>query len=186
VKQCNNFAANHDLSDRAAIMLVIPFPPPTNPPTNHPVDVGMRSEAAILLRLIELGYQVLVPHGVNHRYDFVLDQGDRFLRIQCKTGRLRNGAIYFNPHSIRSNRREVLVRSYVGEIDHFAVFCRDTDGVYLVPCEHTGRGPNTLRVLPPANNQQRRIRWAADYELPKPERGLEPLHSSLQVKRSTS
>ena len=75
----------------------MPFPPPARPPTNHPVDVGTRSEAAILLRFIELGYDVLVPHGVNHRYDFVLDQGDRFLRIQCKTGRLRNGTISFSP-----------------------------------------------------------------------------------------
>ena len=62
------------------------FPPPAKPPRNHPVDVGTRSEAAILLRFIELGYDVLVPHGVNHRYDFVIDQGDRFLRVQCKTG----------------------------------------------------------------------------------------------------
>jgi hypothetical protein len=28
---------------------------------------------------------VLLPHGVNHRYDLVLDQGDEFLRVQCKT-----------------------------------------------------------------------------------------------------
>ena len=162
------------------------FPPPARAPTNHPVDVGTRSEAAILLRLIELGYDVLVPHGVNHRYDFVIDQGDCFLRIQCKTGRLRNGSIFFNPHSIRSNTKEVLIRSYVGEIDHFAVYCRETDGVYLVPCEHTSRGPNALRIAPPANNQRRRIRWAAEYELAKPERGLEPLRSRLQIECSTN
>ena len=155
----------------------MPFPPPARPPTNHPVDVGTRSEAAILLRFIELGYDVLVPHGVNHRYDFVLDQGDRFLRIQCKTGRLRNGTILFNPHSIRSNTKEVLIRSYIGEIEYFAVYCRENDGIYLVPCEVTSRGPNSLRLAPTANNQERRIRWAADFELPKPERGLEPLHS---------
>ncbi len=86
-------------------MPVMPFPPPVKPPRNHPVDVGMRSEAAILLRFIELGYDVLVPHGVNHRYDFVLDQGDRFLRIQCKTGRLRNGTVQFSPTSVRSNTK---------------------------------------------------------------------------------
>ena len=79
------------------------------PPRNHPVDVGTRSEAAILLRFIELGYDVLVPHGVNHRYDFVIDQGDRFLRIQCKTGRLRNGAIDVQPASVRSNRKQSAV-----------------------------------------------------------------------------
>ena len=150
------------------------------------MDVGMRSEAAILLRFIELGYEVLVPHGVNHRYDFVLDQGDRFLRIQCKTSRLRNGTIHFNPVSVRSNTKEVLTRLYLDEVDYFAVYCRATDGVYLIPCEETARGQTTLRLTPTANNQAVGIRWAADYELPKPERGLEPLRSRLQGECSTN
>ena len=163
----------------------MPFPPPVKPPRNHPVDVGMRSEAAILLRFIELGYDVLVPHGVNHRYDFVLDQGDRFLRIQCKTGRLRNGTVRFSATSVRSNTKEVLFRSYVGEVDYFAVYCPQNGGIYVVPCDSTARRGITLRVEPCANNQMTRVRWAADYELGEPERGLEPLARVLQGRRST-
>lgn len=149
-------------------MWPMPFPPPARPPTNHPVDVGMRSEAAILLRFIELGYDVLVPHGVNHRYDFVLDQGDRFLRVQCKTGRLRNGAIEFSAQSIRSNTKEILTRSYIGEVDYFAVYCRATDGVFMIPCDASTPRHLTLRLVPTANNQGMKIRWAAQHELARP------------------
>jgi hypothetical protein len=47
--------------------------PPT--PSNHPVDIGLRSEAAVLAELVERGYQVLLPFGVNQRFDFVIMQG---------------------------------------------------------------------------------------------------------------
>ena len=54
--------------------------------TNHPVDVGHRTEAAILSELVRRGYAVLLPFGVNQRYDLVLDLEGRFVRAQCKTG----------------------------------------------------------------------------------------------------
>jgi PD-(D/E)XK endonuclease len=56
--------------------------------SRHPVDVGERSEAIILAELIKRGHRVLVPYGTNHRYDLVIDVGKRFLRAQCKTGRV--------------------------------------------------------------------------------------------------
>ena len=64
-------------------------------PSSHPVDVGLRTEAAILAELVQRGYQVLVPFGVNQRYDLVLDIEGEFVRAQCKTGRLRDGVIRF-------------------------------------------------------------------------------------------
>ena len=33
--------------------------------TNHPVDIGLRTEAAILSELTRRGYAVLAPWGVN-------------------------------------------------------------------------------------------------------------------------
>ena len=133
--------------------------------STHPVDVGQRSEAAILAAFVERGFEVLLPWGTNHRYDMVLDLGDRFVRVQCKTGRLRNGTIEFRPQSVRSNTRGTRVRSYIGEVEYFAVYCGSTRSVYVVPCDDTTRGHTTLRLTPAANNQSKRIRWAADYEL---------------------
>jgi hypothetical protein len=40
--------------------------------TSHPVDVGHRAEAAILAELVKRGYSVLLPFGVNQRYDLDL------------------------------------------------------------------------------------------------------------------
>jgi PD-(D/E)XK endonuclease len=134
-------------------------------PSTHPVDVGQRSEALILAAFVERGFEVLLPWGTNHRYDMVLDLGDRFLRIQCKTGRLKNGAVEFSARSIRSNTITTLMRDYVGAIDYFAVYCPANRGVYVVPCDETTLTYVTLRVEPATNNQSKRIRWAADYEL---------------------
>jgi PD-(D/E)XK endonuclease len=134
--------------------------------SSHPVDVGQRSEAAVLAAFVKHGYRVLTPFGVNHRYDFALDMGDRFLRVQCKTGRLRRGVILYAAESTRVNTRRSHRRGYAGETDLFAIYCPDTDGVYVVPLEEAASARSSLRIDPPANGQARRIRWAVDYELP--------------------
>jgi hypothetical protein len=135
--------------------------------TNHPVDVGLRTEGAILSELIHRGYSILVPWGVNQRYDLVLDLGDKFVRAQCKTGRLRNGTIEFNTSSVQCNMNRILVRDYKKDVDAFLVCCPDTPhDVYCVPVEDTGTSCTRLRVEPTLNGQAQRIRWASDYKLP--------------------
>ena len=134
-------------------------------PSGHPVDVGQRSETAILAAFVERGFDVLLPWGTNRRYDMVLDLGDRFVRVQCKTGRIKNGAVLFSAKSVRCNTKRNLTREYVGEIDYFAVYCPARRAVYLVACDETTRTEVMLRIEPTANNQTKRIRWAADHEL---------------------
>jgi hypothetical protein len=130
------------------------------------VDVGLRTEAAILAELARRGYQVLVPWGVNQRYDLVLDMDGEFLRAQCKTGRLRQGVIMYSTRSVRVNTRKTFFRDYVGEVELFLVYCPETDRIYAVPVDDAPAGHGYLRVDPPRNGQERRIRWARDYELP--------------------
>jgi hypothetical protein len=83
--------------------------------SRHPVDVGERSEAIIFAELVKRGHQVLIPHGTNHRYDIVIDVGGRFLRAQCKTGRLRKGVIIFNTASTRANTKRAYQTPYDAE-----------------------------------------------------------------------
>jgi hypothetical protein len=134
--------------------------------SDHPVEVGQRTEAVILGELVRRGYRVLVPFGVNHRYDFVIDQGDRFIRAQCKTGWMKDGGILFATRSTQSNTRGVRSRGYQGEADIFLVFCPETDRLYAVPVDEAPKGLMLLRIEEPSNNQMRGIRWAQDYELP--------------------
>jgi len=109
---------------------------------------------------------VLLPYGTNHRYDLVIDTGTRFLRVQCKTGRLRGGRICFKTASTGANTLRGFTRPYDGEIELFLVCCRDTDRVYAVDVDVAASSEGVLRVEPTANGQAKGIRWAADYELP--------------------
>jgi hypothetical protein len=146
---------------------VCSLPKPSNARAYHPVDVGQRTEAIVLAALVRRGYRVLTPFGTNHRYDLAIDLGDRILRVQCKTGRLRRGAIVFHARSIRSNTRRTYCRTYHNEIDLFLVYCPETDRVYSVPVEEATSTELALRVAPTANGQAKRIRWAPHYELPE-------------------
>ena len=134
--------------------------------TNHPVDVGQRTEAAILSELVRRGYSVLLPFGVNHRYDLVLDLDGKFVRAQCKTGRFRDGVVMFSTKSVQSNTRRTVVRDYGGDADVFLVHSPDRRGVYCVPVNEAPTTYMYLRVEPTLNGQKNRIRWASDYELP--------------------
>jgi hypothetical protein len=74
-------------------------------PKKDTKTIGDRSEAQVLATLIDAGYHVAIPFGENHRYDFIVeDPNGRLLRIQVKTGRLKNGAIRFNGFSSHSHR----------------------------------------------------------------------------------
>jgi PD-(D/E)XK endonuclease len=134
----------------------------------HPKAIGDRSTLAIMLALCEAGYDLLVPFGENTRYDLVIDDGMQLARVQCKTGRLRSGAVVFNTcssYAHHSNPR-VVKRVYQGEVDYFAVFCPETRCSYLIPiAELPLKRQGRLRVDPPRNNQLVGIRFAVDFEI---------------------
>jgi hypothetical protein len=140
------------------------------PTVDHPKDIGDRSTLAAMLGLKAAGYALLVPFGENTRYDLVIDNGGPMWRVQCKTGRLRNGGITFAVTSCYGHHRNPTTarRTYHGQVDYFAVYCPETAGVYLTPIEDLpAQASARLRVEPARNGQQRRIRYAADYEIAK-------------------
>jgi len=87
--------------------------------------------------LYSAGFTVLVPFGENTRYDLVIDEGVDLARVQCKTGRLRNGAVWFSTCSSYAHHRspDARTRTYIGEVDYFAVHSPETGGVYLIPIQ---------------------------------------------------
>jgi PD-(D/E)XK endonuclease len=92
--------------------------------------------------------------------------------------------------SVRSNRKDVLRRSYAGEVDAFAVWCPQNQQAYFIPVDDLASGIGSLRVEATANDQRRGVRWAADYALPdpatEPRTGFEPATPVLQERCSTS
>ncbi len=149
----------------------------------HPKAIGDRSTLAVMLALHRAGYTILVPFGENCRYDLVIDESGRFQRVQCKTGRLRGGAVRFAACSSYAHHPnpKLIRRDYVTEIDSFGVYCPETGGVYLVPiAEAAVRRQVALRVEPSRNGQSRKIRLAEQYEVANfgPEPIEEPRASS--------
>jgi PD-(D/E)XK nuclease superfamily protein len=134
----------------------------------HPKDIGDRTTLAVMLALHDAGFAVLVPFGENTRYDLVIDDGVRLARVQCKTGRLRDGAVRFRPCSYYAHHPnpKTTHRHYAGQVEWFGVHCPETDGVYLIPIEDVpNRRSAALRVDPPRNGQRKKIRAAAAYQI---------------------
>ena len=130
--------------------------------------VGDRSEAEVLAALVRRGYLMSIPFGENHRYDLIADDGEKLLRIQVKTGRLKNRVVAFRACSTHSHRRRgpTASRGYLGEIDYLAIYCPENQKVYLVPESELVRTGGHLRLDPTLNRQVRNIRWASEFELP--------------------
>lgn len=134
----------------------------------NPKAVGERSEAQVLAKFLRAGKVVLTPFGDSQRYDMALDEGGgRFVRVQCKTGRLHKGVIEFPACSTNWNKGTT--RDYRDDIEVFAVYVPDTDKMYIVPVDVVGKKSGSLRINPAKNGQQKNVRMASEFEF----RGLE-------------
>jgi hypothetical protein len=133
----------------------------------HPKWIGDRSTLAIITAFHAARVPVYLPFGENTRCDLIAEMPEQLLKVQCKSGRLVNGSIGFPTISSYAHhpRPKHLKRDYLGDVDAFAVYCHATSGVYLVPIDEVPTRQCWLRVEPPRNNQHRRIRFAADYEI---------------------
>ena len=126
-------------------------------------EKGNLTEARILAAFVAAGYLVSVPFGSGHKYDFVVDDSKRLLRVQCKTGRVKNHVLLFNAYSQSGNGSVKM--SYRGLADLFAVLNPEDDKVYLIPVDEVGVTDVTLRLAPTLNGQAQGIRWAEFYLL---------------------
>ncbi len=130
--------------------------------------IGDISEAAIIVRFLQLGYVVLTPYGGNQRYDIAVEDSEgKVWRIQCKTAKVEDEgtAVTFNTatHNIATKNRQM--RHYRGQCDYFAVFCEELNKIYLISVDQVGTSNANLRLVQAKNNQEKNVRWARDYEL---------------------
>jgi hypothetical protein len=126
-------------------------------------EKGNLTEAKILAALVAAGYSVSIPFGDGHKYDFVIDDSVSLRRVQCKTGRVKNGVLIFCAYSKSGNGS---VRAdYRGLADIFAVLNPESGNVYLIPVNEVGVTDVSLRLAPALNNQTQGVRWAEFYLL---------------------
>lgn len=130
----------------------------------NPTQIGDISEAQVLGTFIKAGLRVLLPFGNNERYDLVIDRGGgKFQRIQVKTGQCERGGLAFATHSSTTVNGKIKKTAYHGQIDAFAVYCRENDTVYVVPIEKCGSYECFLRFDPPKNRQKNGVNMAEDF-----------------------
>ncbi len=124
---------------------------------------GDVAEAAVLHALTAAGMLVLTPFGRFGPYDLVAETAPgRFVRVQVKSGRLRNGCVEFNCAGTDHGAGR---GSYAGRADVFAVHVHVTGEQFVVPVAEAKASKMYLRITPAANNQVVNIRLADDYRL---------------------
>lgn len=128
---------------------------------------GNASEARVLSVFMLLGWEVLTPMGDGLRYDAVINRGSGFERVQIKTAAMKEGFITFKTTSLVTSRTggTTGTRTYHGDADLFAAYCRELDSVYLIPVDEAPSNLCTLRTGVTLNGQVKRTRMASDYLL---------------------
>jgi hypothetical protein len=142
--------------------------------------IGRISETAVIKRLLELGYEVLLPYSSTVAYDLAYFSPPRkklfggtigpgmIMLVQVKTAQIiENGKYltFLTSRNIRTNGTRNKRRSYVEEIDEFMVYSPDTEKVYSVAVHEA---PATRMVLCLANGSRGPYKGtplAKDYEL---------------------
>lgn len=108
---------------------------------------GLISQTAVLNRLVQLGFEVLLPWADHLGYDlayyvteehrnfgFFVHRESHLVRIQCKTGRITNdGSCFeFNTVSTSPGKHNTRKRTYVGKAEYFAVYLPENGKVYMI------------------------------------------------------
>lgn len=113
----------------------------------------------------QMGETILFPFGDCERYDIAFDRDGRLFRVQCKTGRLRDGVIVFRTVSQHWSRKSW--KQYdEKQIDAVGVFCHELDRAYLVPVSYvSGRSECSLRIGIPKRREWKNVKLASEFEL---------------------
>jgi hypothetical protein len=97
-------------------------------------NIGSIIETKFLYECLKLNYTVSQPYGDNSPYDFILDNGEKLIKVQCKSFSKRNDVYHGNSHRKTGHRRKIKI-SYNGLCDYM-FFYNIEDNVYaFVPIE---------------------------------------------------
>ena len=89
---------------------------------------GEWTELLFMTRATELGLRVIKPWGDSSRYDFVVETGGRFLRVQVKSTSHRRGNNYICSIDGRGKNPYT-----AADIDFFAIYVIPIDSWYIIP-----------------------------------------------------
>lgn len=122
---------------------------------------GTITELKCKTYFLELGYTVSTPDNPT-RYDFILDTGNKLLKIQVKTCRCDDEKITFatcSSHIVKGKNTHTDYKN--DNIDYFCTW--HNNECYLVPISECGKVEKNLRLVPTRNGQVKGICFAKDY-----------------------
>jgi hypothetical protein len=103
-------------------------------PIREPKRRGELAELAFALKATSLGFAVAKPYGDSERYDFVLDNGKRLVRVQVKSStRCDKYGAYFIASQRCSNGTAIPYK--VSEIDFLVAYLLPEDAWFVIPVE---------------------------------------------------
>lgn len=127
---------------------------------------GVLTELFIQREFMKYGFNVSVPLNPASRYDMIVDAYGHLFKVQCKSSKPYNDGDGFMFHTYSTNKinGKYYKQSYEPEdVDLFATVFNDN--VYIIPRDQVTTHTVTMRLLPPANNQQQNVRYANNYRL---------------------
>src|SRR5579883_1481006 len=153
---------------------------------------GLISHTAILHRLVQLGYEVLLAWADHLGYDlayyiteehrnfgFFVHRESHLVRVQCKTGRLEKGGscFAFNTVSTSPGKHSTRKRTYIGKAEYLP----DNGKVYMIAVNEAPRSSDMMlrfksaglvrgnhkktQIVPYEEIKDPRFHWAEDYEI---------------------
>ena len=142
--------------------------------------IGRISETAVIKRLLELGFEVLLPYSSTAVYDLAYFSPPRkklfggtawpgmIMLVQVKTAQvIENGKYltFLTSRNTRTNGKRNKRRSYVGEVDEFMAYSPDTGKVYVVAAHEAPATRMVLCLASGVRGPYKGTPLAEDYEL---------------------
>lgn len=126
---------------------------------------GDISEARVIAKLLEMGYDIFTPFGENTSSDIIIDDGDELKEVQIKTAwETGNGCVQFRTSRTTSNRTTTKRSNYEGEIDIFISYSGERDEFYCVNIDEATKDKFLIRYDEP-DKETSQINWEEDYLL---------------------
>lgn len=128
---------------------------------------GLLTELHCINEFTKLGYICLKPVIEGSKYDLIVDLGDKFIKIQCKTARPSLRAVnsfYFNAYYLAINTKRTKRFKYSNkDIDFFYTVINNVG--CLIPISDVEGLTFTLRTDESKNKQNKKVHFYTNYSI---------------------
>lgn len=96
-------------------------------------DIGILSELKVITELVEMGFIVSQPYGDNAPYDFIVDTGDKMLKVQVKTAmEQKDGSLKISLSKREGAKRLLRKPYYLLDVDVIIAYSRRYHQFYFI------------------------------------------------------